>query len=395
MRRVALLIVFLGLVGAAVYVYRVHPEWVDRVASLIGRSDSEARSVSDSGRKGRAAPQNAVPVVIAAATRKTVPITFSTIGTVTATASIPLISQVSGMVAAVKVADGAKVNQGEVIVEIDARLIDTQIEQAQAAIVRDNANIDKAKRDLSRIERLIKSKFETTENLANAQTALDLANATLTSDQAALHNLEVQREYYSIRAPVTGRIGLINVKPGAFVMANSPASPIATLNSFDPIYVSVGIPQKMIAELAEDRDKGLAKVRLTVPGRDEQRDGPVSVIGNAAEPATGLVTVLASIKNDPPALWPNETVNVDVIFRDEPNALVVPGDAVATNQQGNYVYTVDETGHAHVSPVVVSRNVGTLAMVARGLNDGDRVVVDGQLQLSDGALVAVKQAMKE
>jgi multidrug efflux system membrane fusion protein len=299
------------------------------------------------------------------------------------------------MVAAVKVADGAQVNQGDVIVEIDARLMDTQIEQAQAAIVRDNANIDKAKRDLSRIERLIKSKFETTENLANAQTALDLANATLTSDQAALHNLEVQREYYSIRAPVTGRIGLINVKPGAFVMANSPAGPIATLNSFDPIYVSVGIPQKMIAELAEDRDKGLAKVRLTVPGRDEQRDGPVSVIGNAAEPATGLVTVLASIKNDPPALWPNETVNVDVIFRDEPNALVVPGDAVATNQQGNYVYTVDETGHAHVSPVVVSRNVGTLAMVARGLNDGDRVVVDGQLQLSDGALVAVKQAMKE
>lgn len=394
MKRIASLIIFFGLVGAGAYAYRLHPEWIGQAVALIGGKNTEARLSGEPGRSSRA-QENAVPVVIAAATRKTIPITFSTIGTVTATASIPLISQVSGMVASVKVPDGAEMKQGDVIVEVDARLIDTQIEQAQAAIVRDNVNIDKAERDLSRIEKLIKSKFETTENLANAQTALDLAKAILTSDQAALHNLEVQREYYSIRAPVAGRIGLINVKSGEFVMANSLANPIATLDSFDPIYVSVGIPQKMIADLAEDRDKGLAKVKITIPGRDEQREGPVSVIGNAAEPATGLVTVLASINNDPPALWPNETVNVDVTFRDEPNALVVPGDAVATNQQGNYVYTVDHTGHAHVSPVVVSRNVGTMAMVERGLNDGDRVVVDGQLQLSDGALVAVKQAMKE
>ena len=157
------------------------------------------------------------------------------------------------------------------------------------------------------------------------------------------------------------------------------------LNVFDPIYVAVGIPQKMMADLAEDWAKGVAKVRLGVPGKDDEREGSITVIGNAAEQATGLIAVMASIRNAPAVLWPGETVNVDVIFHEEPNALVVPGDAVATNQQGNYVYTVDQTGHAHMSPVVIARNVNRMAMVASGLNEGDSVVVDGQLQLTDGA----------
>lgn len=334
----------------------------------------------------------AIPVVLAQAKRMTVPLTFSTIGTIQPTASIAITSQVSGTVSAVDVADGAEVKQGDVLVEVDARLIATQIEQGQAAVVRDQANIDKAQRDLDRVNKLLNSKFETKENAADAQTVLDLAKATLLSDQAALHNLEIQKEYYTIHAPLAGRIGTVQVKPGSTIVAGAQASPIVTLNAFDPIYVAVGIPQKMIAELSEDKAKGLAKVSLAIPGLDEKRDGPVTVIDNTADAATGLITVLATISNSPALLWPGEIVNVEVNFHNEADALVIPGEAVQTNPQGNYVYTVDGDSKAHVSPVTIARNANGMAVVTRGLDEGVSVVVDGQLQLSEGALVSTKQA---
>ena len=152
-------------------------------------------------------PETAIPVVLAQAKRMTLPVSFSTIGTIQPVASIAVTAQVSGTVSRVAVADGAQVKQGDVLIELDARLIDTQIAQAEATVAKDEANIAKAQRDLGRINHLLASKVETLENAADAQTTLDLAKATLAFDQAGLNNLRIQWEYYTIHAPVTGRIG--------------------------------------------------------------------------------------------------------------------------------------------------------------------------------------------
>jgi RND family efflux transporter MFP subunit len=381
MKRVVLLLCFLLAVGAAAFVY-----WQSR-PPLRG---AEAQ---DAGRARHGEAPAAIPVVLAQAKRMTLPVVFSSIGTIEPIASIAVTSQVSGVVSEVSVTDGAEVKQGDVLVALDARLIDAQIEQAQATIAKDKANIDKAQRDLDRVNRLLKSKFETQENAADAQTTLDLAQATLASDQAALHSLDVQREYYTIHASVTGRIGTVPVKPGSTIVAGAQASPIVTINVFDPVYVAVGIPQKMIADLNDDKTQGRARISLTVPGRTEKREGQITVIDNTASAATGLVTVRATIPNMPAALWPGEIVNAEVVFRDEADALAVPNEAVQTNQQGPYVYTVDDQGHAHVRPVAVARSEKGMSVIATGLNEGDHVVTDGQLLLTDGALVSVKQAM--
>lgn len=335
----------------------------------------------------------AIPVVLAEAKRMTLPISFATIGTVQPIASIAVTSQVSGIAAKVAVTDGAEVKEGDLVIELDARLIDTQIEEAQATLAKDQANIDKAERDLGRIDKLLAGKFETPENAADAQTALALAGATLQSDQAALRNLQVQREYYTIHAPVSGRIGTVPVKPGSTIVAGQQASPIVTINMFDPVYVAVGIPQKLVADLAEDTARGVAKVSLTVPGRSETRQGAVTAIDNAANAATGLVTAYATIANTPALLWPGEIVNVEVIFREAPDQLTVPDEAVRTNQRGSYVYAVDAQLRAHMKPVRVARNVRGMTVIAGGLREGEQVVTDGQLLLSDGAQVSVKQAM--
>jgi len=339
-------------------------------------------------------PEAAIPVVLAQAKRMTLPVSFSTIGTIQPIASIAVTAQVSGTVSRVAVADGADVKQGDVLIELDARLIDTQIAQGQATVAKDQATITKAQRDLERINRLLANKFETQENAADAQTTLDLARATLASDQAGLHYLDIQREYYTIHAPVSGRIGTIAVKPGSTIVSGAQASPIVTINVFDPIYVAVGIPQKMVADLAEDKAQGVAKISLTIPGRTDKREGQVTAIDNSANAATGLVTVFASISNTPSVLWPGEIVNADVIFRDQPDALAVPNEAIQTNQQGSYVYAVDANARAHVKPVVIDRSMRGLTVIASGINEGDNVVTDGQLLLSNGALVSVKQAME-
>src|SRR5262245_29836905 len=381
MRRMALLLVFLVAVAVAASVY-----W--RTGTQM--HGAEAQSTAQQSRRDRS---TAIPVVLAQARRMTLPVVFSTIGTIQPVASIAVTSQVAGIVSEVDVTDGAVVKQGDVLIALDARLIDTQIEQAKATIAKDNAGIEKAQRDLDRINRLLKSKFETQENAADAQTTLDLAQATLASDQAALHNLEVQREYYTIRAPVSGRIGTVPVKPGSTIVAGAQASPIVTINVFDPVYAAVGVPQKMIADLADDKAQGRAKISLTVPGRTDKIEGAITVIDNAASPATGLVTVLATIANKGPVLWPGEMVNADVIFRDEPDALAIPNEAIQTNQQGPYVYTADGEQRAHARPVAVSRSISGMTVIANGLNAGDNVVTDGQLLLTDGALVSVRQAM--
>jgi membrane fusion protein, multidrug efflux system len=184
------------------------------------------------------------------------------------------------------------------------------------------------------------------------------------------------------------------VKPGSTIVSGAQASPIVTINVFDPIYVAVGIPQKMVADLAEDKAQGVAKISLTIPGRTDKREEQVTAIDNSANAATGLVTVFASISNTPSVLWPGEIVNADVIFRDQPDALAVPNEAIQTNQQGSYVYAVDANERAYVKPVVIDRSMRGLTVIASGINEGDNVVTDGQLLLSNGALVSVKQAME-
>ncbi|MFZ5677789.1 MAG: efflux RND transporter periplasmic adaptor subunit [Pseudomonadota bacterium] len=379
MRRIALLLCFLSAIAAAWAGYRYLGAFAEHRADARTAPAQRAES--------------AVPVTLAETRRMTLPVSFATIGTVQPIASIAVTSQVSGIVSKVAVTDGADVKEGDLLIELDARLVDTRIEEAQATLAKDQANIDKDSRDLARIDKLLAGRFETEENAADAQTALDLAKATLQSHQAALHSLQVQREYYTIHAPVSGRIGTVPVKPGSTIVSGQQASPIVTVNVFDPIYVAVGIPQKMVADLAEDKNLGLARVRLTVPGRSETQTGAVTAIDNAANPATGLVTAYATIANAPALLWPGEIVNVEVIFRDEPDQLTVPDDAVRTNQQGSYVYAVDSQQRAHVKSVVVARNVRGMTVIASGLKEGEQVVIDGQLLLSDGALVSVRQAM--
>lgn len=328
-----------------------------------------------------------IPVVLATVQSKTVPVSFPATGTVEAIASIPLRARVDGEVTAVHVADGASVKAGDPILDIDARVADAEIEGQRALVERDAAALAKADRDLARTAALVESNVQTKVSRFDAETLRLLAKAALAVDTAKLAELEATRGYYTLSAPADGRIGKLNARPGTWLKSSDTF--IATLIAFDPVYVAVGVPQNLIADTAEAAANKTARFEVTVPGREEVLTGPVTVIENAADQDTGLITVRAEIKNPGPRLWPGQITDVRIVLSEQQNAIVIPSEAVQTAQDGTYVYVAAD-GIATKRPMKIARTSSGLSIVAQGLQPGEQVVTDGQLQLTDKARITAK-----
>jgi RND family efflux transporter MFP subunit len=197
--------------------------------------------------------------------------------------------------------------------------------------------------------------------------------------------------YCTIHAPISGRISQAAVKVGNFVRS-ADTVPIATINQIAPIYVTFAVPQGNLPELRDALAEGDAPVEATVPGEEQRALGGVAMIENTVDPTTGMVTVRAKMPNNDELLWPGTLVSVAATVRVEDD-IVVPSDAVQVSQQGSYVYAVRDNV-ATVRQVTVARVLGEDTVIASGLDDGDVVVIDGHLQLSNGARVAIQQPKK-
>jgi RND family efflux transporter MFP subunit len=330
----------------------------------------------------------AVSVFAAKAVRKDMPYRVEAIGTVQPVVSLAVRSRVDSQVEKVHFEDGATVKTGDVLFTLDSRSIDAQVRQAEATLARDRAQLDKALRDVERIQGLVDRNTLGAVQLADARTAADVLKATVAQDDAQLQNLRVLRTYYDIRSPATGRVGLSGVREGAVVRAASDtATPLATVIQMSPIYVAFGLPERFIPDLRAAGDKAIVDVALqnevTVAG------GKVAFIDNTVDPQTATIMVRASFDNKDERLWPGTIANVRVTLRIDANAVVVPSEAVQSGQRGSFVFVI-ENGSAKVRPVNVSRTLDGQAIITDGLSGGETVVTDGQLSLRDGIRVDIK-----
>jgi RND family efflux transporter MFP subunit len=326
-----------------------------------------------------------VSVELAKAERKPVPVDVDSIGTVTPISSVALKSRVETTILAVHFEDGAKVTQGDLLFTLDSRQIDAQIEQAEGMLAKDQAQLEGAQRDLKRYSDLIGKGATTQVNVDNAKTQADILIGSIKADQAALDNLKVQKSYTSIRAPFSGRISAANVKIGNFVRPADTA-PLAVINQMAPVYVTFAIPQRVLVDLREAMATGSSKVIATIPGHQKSEDGKVAMVENSVDSTTGMVTVRGVMDNANESLWPGILVNTKLVVRVE-DGVTVPTAAVQRSQNGNYVFIMQD-GKAHVQPVTVVRTFQGLSVVTKGLSGGEDVIVDGQLLLSEGTLVA-------
>jgi RND family efflux transporter MFP subunit len=326
-----------------------------------------------------------VSVELATAERKSMPVDVDAIGMVTPISSVALKSRLETTITAVHFEDGAKVSEGDLLFTLDSRQIDAQIEQAEGVLAKDQAQLEGAQRDLRRYNDLVGKGATTQVNVDNARTQSDILTGTIKADQAALDNLKVQKSYTTIRAPFAGRISAANVKVGNFVRP-ADLTPLAVINQMAPVYVSFAVPQRVLVDLREAMGKGVSGVTATIPTSPHSESGTVAMVENTGDQTTGMVTVRGVMANDTEKLWPGTLVATKLIIRNE-DSVVVPTVAVQRSQSGNFVFVVKD-GAAKVQSVKVDRTVQGQSVISEGLAGGESVVVDGQLLLSDGALVA-------
>jgi RND family efflux transporter MFP subunit len=337
--------------------------------------------------KGTAA--RTFPVEVATAVKKVVPVRVEALGTVTPIHSVAIKPRVETIIIGVHFADGANVKRGDVLFTLDCRQVDAEIKRVEAVIAGAEAQLEQAKRDVARYTELVSRNATTVVTLNNAQTQVNMFRASAESNKATLENLKVQRDYCTIRAPIAGRINAANVKVGNFVRP-ADTTPLVTINQMAPIYVSFSVPQRHLADVRQAIAAESATVEVTVPGESRPVTGQVTNYDNTVDVQTGMLTIRATADNKDEVLWPGTLVNVDLTLRTE-TMVVVPAPALQVGQSGSYVFVIKD-GIAGVRPVKVARTVGKEAVIAEGLDDGETVVVDGQLLLTDGVKVAPRAA---
>jgi multidrug efflux system membrane fusion protein len=397
MVRVAILAVIAVAVGGAAYVYR------DAVAQKLGlgafasvaekeSAASPAAAAQPQGRRGRLNPGGPVPVVVTKVAKKPLPIVIEAVGTVQAIASIQIKSRIDSQIMKVAVEEGALVKEGDLLFELDSRTLRAQLGQIEAQIRKDQAQVAQARRDVARFEELLSKNAGTVVSRDTAQTALKAAEAQLEADEAAKAIVQTQITYTEIKAPVSGRIGSISSKAGTVIRVgdNSAASALATINQVDPIYVAFAVPQVFLPDIRAAMAKGDVKVVAVIDDNHKQ-SGVIAFLENTVDPMTGTVTAKARIGNANEGLWPGQFVKVEVILGIEPEAIAVPAPAIQLGPQGPYLFVIKD-GIADLRPVELKRTQNGESVIAKGLQPGEQVVVDGQLRLVNGANVTVRPA---
>jgi RND family efflux transporter MFP subunit len=329
-----------------------------------------------------------VPVEVADAVSKVVPLQVDALGTVTPMASVAIKSRLDNEITEINFTDGARVKKGDALLTLDARSLEAQIRQAEGQLARDKAQLEGAERDVRRYTDLVGKGATPITNLDNAKTQADTFRAAIQGDQAVLENLRVQLSYCTITAAITGRISAASVKVGNFVRS-ADLTPIATLNQISPIYVSFAVPQRYLPDIRKAISVESASIEASVPGSDKIAPGAVSMIENAVDATTGMATVRATMPNEDELLWPGTLVNIRMTLRQE-QAVVVPTAAIQVSQQGSFVFVVKD-GVATVQKVAVGRVVGAESIIDSGLSGGETVVTNGHLLLTNGAKVTVRK----
>lgn len=331
-----------------------------------------------------------VPVVVSTAVQRSAPDVVSANGSVEPMQTVSVESQVGGILQQVEFHEGDEVRQGQVLFRIDPRTYQAAVAQAGAALARDSVQAQNSRQDAQRYARLAKQDYVTQSQADQAAATAAAQAATVKADSAALANARLNLSYTVIRAPITGRTGSLLVHEGNLVKAN--ASPLVVINQIQPILVRFAVPGTVLPLVQKygGRDGGDLQVLATPGTGAAEEQGQLTFVDNAVDSTTGTVTLKARFANRDRVLWPGEFVAVRLRLYVQPNALVVPSQAVITEQDGSYVFVVDSTKHAHQRKVVIDRSLDDQVIIANGLAPGETVVVDGQSRLSENALVEVK-----
>ena len=335
-------------------------------------------------------PKPPVPVTAGVAVQKAVPVQVRAIGNIEAYSTISVKSQIGGILTGVHFREGQDVNKGALLFTIDPRTYEAALKQAEATLARDVSQLENARVEVRRYAELAKKGYIAQEQYDQIKTNADALEATVNADKAQVENARLQVKYCSIYSPITGRTGNLMANQGNLIKANADTS-LVVINQIQPIYVTFSVPEQYLTEIKKYMASGKLKVAAFISGDEAiPEQGVLTFIDNTVDMTTGTIKLKATFANKGRRLWPGQFVNVFLTLTTQPDAIVVPSQAVQTGQSGVYVFVIKKDMTVESRPVVVARSLDGESVIGKGLEPGEKVVTDGQIRLVPGAKVEIK-----
>ena len=331
-----------------------------------------------------------VPVTAGAVAAADVPVFLNALGTVQAYNMVTIRSRVDGQIVKVAFNEGQDVKAGSPLIEIDPRPFQAALDQAQAAKAKDEAQLTGAQLDLARYSQLVGTGYQTRQSYDQQKALVGQLQASIKADEAQIETARLNLGYADIRAPFDGRLGIRMVDVGNMVRATD-ATGLITISQLKPIFVSFTVPQEHLHKIHEKQVGGdLTVLAYGGDNKTQLSEGKLTVIDNAIDQPTGTIRLKGTFANTDERLWPGEFVNVRLILSVHKGAPTVPAQTVQDGPNGRYAYVIKEDNTVERRTVEVSAVQDGIAVITKGLSIGDRVVVDGQYRLTNGARVKVE-----
>jgi multidrug efflux system membrane fusion protein len=342
-----------------------------------------------------------VPVLVALAVETNLPVQIdpAPVGHVMPYSTVTVHSQIGGIISEVHFKEGDEVKSNALLFTIDPRPMQAALAAARAALARDQAQLENAKIQFGREQKLFDQKLVSQDDYDTSKAGMDALAGTVAADQAAVTNAMLNLEFTAIRSPIDGVVGALQLYQGNVVKA--PDDVLLTINQIHPIYVQFGVLEQFLPEIKREMRGKMLPVAATFEDMNvPPPQGELTFIDNTVDATTGMIQLKATFSNENSALWPGQFVNVELTLSELTNAVVVPTQAMQTGQTNQFVYVVkpDPTNATiqivEERPVTIGINYENETVVENGLQVGETVVTDGQLRLAPGVKVSVKSSIQ-
>ena len=359
-------------------------------AALVAAALSMVFLTRSEGTPQRERREPLVPVKVAVAALKAVPVEIRAVGTVEAYATVSIKSRVDGQLVGVHFREGQDVKKGELLFTIDPRPYEAALKEAQARLERDIALMDKAERDARRYAELVAKNFVSSDKYEQFRANFESLRATADADRATVERARLQLEYCFIRSPLAGRTGRLLVDEGTQIKANDDKAGMVDVAQLMPIYVGFAVPQQNLSAIKTHMAGGELRVAADIPDSGlPPEEGTLSFLDNKVNSQTGTVLLKGSFANASRHLWPGQFVTATLTLETRNDAVVIPAVAVQVGQTGRFVFVVKPDMTVESRAVVPGRVVGDSVVIDTGLAAGETVVTEGQLRLVPGTKVQV------
>ncbi len=355
---------------------------------LMSSCSRQAPAGAGARRPGSGAP---VPVLVAQAVARDIPIEIHAIGTVQPFSAVSVRPQITGKIIQVHFREGQDVKSGDLLFSLDARPWEAALNQTVANSKRDEAQLVSARLAFQRSSNLFESKIASQQDLDTAEAEFQALQATLLADNAAISNAQLNLGYMEIRSPIEGRTGDLTVKAGNVVKA--PDDVLLRITQIHPVYVGFSVPERHLPEIRSEFSSTNLPVQAVVPSQtNHPAFGELTFIDNMVDTNTGTIFLKGTFPNTNNVLWPGQFVHVSLTLSNLTQATIVPSQAVQTGQNGEFVFLVKQDQTVDARPVATSVTYDGFTVVSSGVKPGETVVTDGQLRLVPGAKVNIKSA---